>query len=336
MIINRKSLVNLIQREISNVLVENYDFMDYFPRPGSSDDDYVDKIIAAAEELVNVFDPDFYKILQGSYSVRNSYDEDDFYQNLPYYDKISDKEYGDMVDRGSPPLMSLDNAAQAGQEYTIKKGDNLTKIAKKFSIDLKTLLYYNKSRIKNKDLIYPGDVIYIPPPDLPDQGRVYGLRSGQIADGEDAITIYSNIILQSRNQYVKSLKVSMLRKKKIGNWSDQKTNLETLKVLKEIFVLLAVQTAGTLVHEAYHLTDELDVDSDFSVFGPGEEEIYRQDFYQNQIEARAFQYEGKFFEKILNSNLLSKFKRAKKKIISLKNNAKERKITWQYHLNKEN
>lgn len=44
--------------------------------------------------------------------------------------------------------------------YTIEKGDNLYNIAKKYSVDLKTLQYLNG--LDSDDYIYPGQKIMIP------------------------------------------------------------------------------------------------------------------------------------------------------------------------------
>ena len=53
-----------------------------------------------------------------------------------------------------------------GEVYTVKSGDNLTKIAKEFSFseDGVNIIYdANKDIIgKNKDLIYPGQMLFIP------------------------------------------------------------------------------------------------------------------------------------------------------------------------------
>lgn len=45
--------------------------------------------------------------------------------------------------------------------YTVVKGDNLTKIARKFNTSVKVLLSLNP-QIKNKNLIYPGQIITLP------------------------------------------------------------------------------------------------------------------------------------------------------------------------------
>jgi LysM repeat protein len=54
------------------------------------------------------------------------------------------------------------------QTYTIKKGDTLNKIAKKYDLTLDELLAANKETIKNADKIKVGQVIIIPVP-APDE-----------------------------------------------------------------------------------------------------------------------------------------------------------------------
>lgn len=46
--------------------------------------------------------------------------------------------------------------------YTVVKGDNLTKIAKKYDLKWRDIYNANKSKIKNPNLIYPGQVFVIP------------------------------------------------------------------------------------------------------------------------------------------------------------------------------
>ena len=53
----------------------------------------------------------------------------------------------------------------SGQNYTVKRGDCLWNIAKKFygNGSKYTVIYNaNKSKIKNPNLIYPGQVFWIP------------------------------------------------------------------------------------------------------------------------------------------------------------------------------
>ena len=54
---------------------------------------------------------------------------------------------------------------KGGRTYTIAKGDNLSKIAKRFYGDARQwqkIFDANKDTIKNPDLIFPGQVIKIP------------------------------------------------------------------------------------------------------------------------------------------------------------------------------
>lgn len=56
--------------------------------------------------------------------------------------------------------------APANQTYTVKSGDSLSKIAKHLYGDAKKwrkIFDANKDKIKNPDLIYPGQVFTIPP-----------------------------------------------------------------------------------------------------------------------------------------------------------------------------
>ncbi|MGA5898373.1 LysM peptidoglycan-binding domain-containing protein [Streptomyces venetus] len=49
------------------------------------------------------------------------------------------------------------------QFYTVKRGDNLTKIARMFHVTLDQILEWNP-QIENPDLIYPGQRIRVAPP----------------------------------------------------------------------------------------------------------------------------------------------------------------------------
>ena len=56
-------------------------------------------------------------------------------------------------------------AAAAGQHYTVKSGDTLSKIAKQFYGDAaqwKRIHEANRAKIPNPDLIHPGDELVIP------------------------------------------------------------------------------------------------------------------------------------------------------------------------------
>jgi 2',3'-cyclic-nucleotide 2'-phosphodiesterase/3'-nucleotidase len=49
------------------------------------------------------------------------------------------------------------------QFYVVKRGDNLTKIARMHHVSLDQILEWNP-QIKNPDLIHPGDRIRVAPP----------------------------------------------------------------------------------------------------------------------------------------------------------------------------
>jgi nucleoid-associated protein YgaU len=48
------------------------------------------------------------------------------------------------------------------REHVVKKGDTLTKIAKKHKVDVDRLVRANAHEISDPDLIHPGQVIRIP------------------------------------------------------------------------------------------------------------------------------------------------------------------------------
>ena len=54
------------------------------------------------------------------------------------------------------------NEAVSSEEYTVKAGDNLSKIASKYGIGWKDIFEANKDVIKNPDLIQPGWKLKIP------------------------------------------------------------------------------------------------------------------------------------------------------------------------------
>ncbi|MEO8582938.1 MAG: LysM peptidoglycan-binding domain-containing protein, partial [Flavitalea sp.] len=51
---------------------------------------------------------------------------------------------------------------EGGEEYTVKSGDNLSKIGAKYGVSWKQIFEANKSIIKNPDLIQPGWKLKIP------------------------------------------------------------------------------------------------------------------------------------------------------------------------------
>ena len=63
-------------------------------------------------------------------------------------------------------MMSVDQSAPEAQYYTVVKGDNLSKISKQFYGDpnkYPTIFEANKPMLKSPDLIYPGQMLRIPP-----------------------------------------------------------------------------------------------------------------------------------------------------------------------------
>jgi nucleoid-associated protein YgaU len=73
------------------------------------------------------------------------------------YDKI-DPDY-----RAADLVLNVTVAASAEpQEYEVAKGDNLTKIGKKFGLGWKEIYEANKDRIKDPDLIQVGWKLKIP------------------------------------------------------------------------------------------------------------------------------------------------------------------------------
>jgi nucleoid-associated protein YgaU len=62
--------------------------------------------------------------------------------------------------------MSVDQSEPEAQYYTVVKGDNLSKISKQFYGDpnkYPTIFEANKPMLKSPDLIYPGQMLRIPP-----------------------------------------------------------------------------------------------------------------------------------------------------------------------------
>ncbi len=73
-----------------------------------------------------------------------------------------------LYEKVDPGMTSADlvlnvTATSAGQTYEVKSGDNLSKIAGKFSgITWKDIFEANKDKISDPDKIFPGQVLNIP------------------------------------------------------------------------------------------------------------------------------------------------------------------------------
>ena len=79
-------------------------------------------------------------------------------------DTNSDKPAADFSDVQSGSSSTA--PADQPKTYTVQAGDNLTKIARHVYGDgnkWKAIFEANKDRIKNPDLIHPGDVLTLPP-----------------------------------------------------------------------------------------------------------------------------------------------------------------------------
>lgn len=80
--------------------------------------------------------------------------------------KICDVKFADSKPKASTPKKNRDaKSTSKNQTYTVKKGDCLWNIAKKYygNGSKYTVIYNaNKSKIKNPNLIYPGQVLTIP------------------------------------------------------------------------------------------------------------------------------------------------------------------------------
>jgi nucleoid-associated protein YgaU len=65
--------------------------------------------------------------------------------------------------RAGDMVLNISVDQSAPETYEVKPGDNLSKIAKKYSgISWKDIFEANKDQIKNPDLIHPGQVLKIP------------------------------------------------------------------------------------------------------------------------------------------------------------------------------
>ena len=81
---------------------------------------------------------------------------------MDFFKKGVEKPVEPKINKPETPVMK---APEVIREYTIEPGDTLSGIAKKFygkGGDWKKIYEANKTKIKNPDLIYPGDKIIIP------------------------------------------------------------------------------------------------------------------------------------------------------------------------------
>ncbi len=99
-------------------------------------------------------------------------------EKMGFFDKDPKPDFSDVGGTAKAPSMnqpdaefsdvqgsSSTTAAGAGQSYTVKSGDSLSKIAKHFYGDANKwhqIHAANKDKIPNPDLIHPGDVLTIP------------------------------------------------------------------------------------------------------------------------------------------------------------------------------
>ena len=66
-----------------------------------------------------------------------------------------------VIDPGESTPVSADTAAEDTAVYTVKKGDTLWEIARRYGVSLTALIAANP-QIKNPNLIYPGNRVQIP------------------------------------------------------------------------------------------------------------------------------------------------------------------------------
>jgi len=85
--------------------------------------------------------------------VRSNQDKDALWE---VYNRI-DPDY-----RAGDVRLNVEPAAGATEEYEVKSGDSLSKIASKYGIAWKAIYEANKDIIKNPDLIQPGWKLKIP------------------------------------------------------------------------------------------------------------------------------------------------------------------------------
>ena len=80
-------------------------------------------------------------------------------------------------------LASVPSAAAAGRTHTVVRGDTMWKIAVKYQVGTAELIAANP-RIKNPDLIYPGDMLDVPEQD--DAVRAYEREVVRLVNAERA------------------------------------------------------------------------------------------------------------------------------------------------------
>jgi nucleoid-associated protein YgaU len=106
----------------------------------------------AAPGEINIAEQDGVLYIDGK--VRSSKDKESLWQ---LYNQL-DPDY-----RAGDLRLNIEVAESPGmQEYTVKSGDNLSKIGKQFGVSWKDIFEANKQIIKNPDLIQPGWILKIP------------------------------------------------------------------------------------------------------------------------------------------------------------------------------
>lgn len=75
------------------------------------------------------------------------------------YNRIDpDYRAGDLV----LDIKATESASTGMQEYTVEKGDSLSKIGQKYGVSWKEIYEANKDQVKDPDLIHPGWKLKIP------------------------------------------------------------------------------------------------------------------------------------------------------------------------------
>ena len=114
------------------------------------------RLISAAKEKggnnINIAEKDNVLYIDGQ--VNSAKDKDDLWK---IYNEL-DPDY-----RAGDARLNLEVAQSAAmEEYTVKKGDSLSKIASHYGMKWKDIFEANKDIIKNPDLIQPGWKLKIP------------------------------------------------------------------------------------------------------------------------------------------------------------------------------